>query len=384
MSGGVKGETMTDNPGPLEAAQNILMVDDLPSNLELLGGMLKRRGYRTRAAVSGEAALQAAAAEPPDLVLLDINMPGMDGYEVCRRLKAEVRTSGAPVIFLSALSETLDKVKAFGVGGVDYIGKPFQLEEVEARVRTHLELRAQKQALLRNYERLQELEKMRDGLVHMIVHDLRSPLSAIIAYLDLLGRDFGGPLPDNAAEDIAEARKAAGLMLRLVSDLLDASKMENGKMKLALTEIEVAPLLESVAAGLQSLARTRELSVLPGEPVRVSADSELLTRVVQNLVSNALKYAPRGGYVRLAVRREGGAARVSVENNGPDIPAEFQRKIFEKFGQVDSGGARQPYSTGLGLNFCKLAVEAHGGRIGVDSAPGKPTTFWFELQVMPA
>lgn len=371
---------MTDNQPPREAAQNILMVDDLPSNLELLGSMLKSKGYRTRAAVSGEAALQAAAAEPPDLVLLDINMPGMDGYEVCRLLKKDEKTAETPVIFLSALSETLDKVKAFGVGGVDYIGKPFQLEEVEARVHTHLELRAQKRALRRNYERLQELEKMRDGLVHMMVHDLRSPLSAIVAYLDLLGRDFGGPLPANAAEDIAEARKAAGLMLRLVSDLLDASKMESGKMKLSLADIEVAPLLESVAAGLQSLAHTRELSVQPGEPVRVTADAELLTRVVQNFVSNALKYAPRGGYVRLAARREAGAVRVSVENNGPDIPAEFQQKIFEKFGQVDAGGARQPYSTGLGLNFCKLAVEAHGGRLGVDSAPGKPTTFWFELK----
>ncbi|OGR40910.1 MAG: hypothetical protein A2X35_02975 [Elusimicrobia bacterium GWA2_61_42] len=360
--------------------QSILLVDDLPANLELLAGMLKSKGYKTRAAVSGEAALQAVEAELPDLVLLDINMPGMSGYEVCERLKAVEKFRDVPVIFLSALSETLDKVRAFGAGGVDYVSKPFQFEEVEARVRAHLELRRQKRELKDSYERLKELEKMRDGLVHMIVHDLRSPLAVILSYMDFLKKDSSGVLPPAALEDMEETRKAADVMMRMVSDLLDASKMESGKMKLSLADCDLPALLEEAAASMKPLAGARRLSVVPGQG-KVKADRELICRVVQNLVGNALKFAPKeGGYVRLAVSPSAAGVRVTVENNGPDIPAEYQEEIFEKFGQVTSGGVRKPFSTGLGLHFCKLAVEAHGGSIGVESAPGQPTVFWFELK----
>lgn len=364
-----------------QQAQSVLLVDDLPANLELLAGMLKSKGYKTRAAVNGEAALQAVNTEKPDLILLDINMPDLNGYEVCERLHADEEFRDIPVIFLSALNETLDKVRAFGAGGVDYVSKPFQFEEVEARVRTHLELRRQKELLRRNYEKLKELEKLRDGLVHMMVHDLRSPLSVIISYLDFLKRDLKEAFTGDVAEDIGEARKAADAMLRLVSTMLDASKIESGSMKLSLAECDVPALLEQAAVAMKSLAGGRQLLVEPCAPIRARVDVELISRVVQNLVGNALKFAPReGGYVRLAAAPLPGGFRVTVENNGPDIPVGHQKEIFEKFGQLDAGGVRRPYSTGLGLNFCKLAVEAHGGRIGVESSPGKPTVFWFELK----
>lgn len=358
----------------------LLIVDDTPANIELLSFMLKSRGYNVRTAENGEAALDACGEEPPDLILLDISMPGMDGYEVCRRLKADAALKDIPVVFLSALNETVDKVRALEAGGVDYISKPFKAEEVEARVRTHLELRRQKLLLQQNYDRLRELEKMRDGLVHMIIHDLRSPLATIISRLDFFKNDAGTALSPAAARDLDETLKTAEVMLRLIGDLLDASKMESGKMKLNLKECDLPWLMDYAVSTMKPLAGPRELSVEPCGPLRATADSELLARVIQNLVANALKFAPRdGGYVRLAARRVKGGVRVTVENNGPDIPARYQPEIFEKFGQVDQEGKRQPYSTGLGLNFCKLAVQAHGGRIGVESSPGKPTIFWFEL-----
>jgi two-component system sensor histidine kinase/response regulator len=169
-----------------QEAPDILVVDDTPANLELLFGMLKDSRYKIRAAISGELALQAARNDPPDLVLLDITMPVMDGYEVCRRLKADEKLKDIPVIFLSALNEPMDKVKAFGIGGADYITKPFQLEEVRVRMETQIELRRQKHALQESYDKLRELEEMRDDLTHLIIHDLRTPLTCIRGYLELI------------------------------------------------------------------------------------------------------------------------------------------------------------------------------------------------------
>ncbi len=169
---------------------DILIVDDTPANLQLLGGMLKDRGHRVRPVANGKLALQAAITTPPDLILLDISMPDPNGYEVCVQLKRQDRTRDIPVIFISALNETIDKVMAFGVGGVDYVTKPFQFEEVEARVACHLNLRRlQRDLTLRNNElwqsneELRRLQELRDNLTHMIVHDLRSPLSGVIGTL---------------------------------------------------------------------------------------------------------------------------------------------------------------------------------------------------------
>ena len=217
----------TENKKPQPAS--ILVVDDTLANLQLLAGLLKDRGYRVRVAPSGTLALQAVHAEPPDLILLDINMPELNGYEVCERLKADPQLAEIPVLFISALNETLDKVKAFGVGGVDYITKPFQFEEVEARVATHLELRRQKRELKESNERLRELERLRDNLVHMIVHDMRSPLMVISGHLELMAME---PLPAQAAQCAKKALAATRTLIEMVSSMLDVSKMEAGQMQL--------------------------------------------------------------------------------------------------------------------------------------------------------
>ena len=159
---------------------SVLVVDDTIENLRLLSDLLGEQGYEVRAVTSGRQALQAVEHDPPDLILLDITMPEMDGYEVCRRLKATERSKDVPVIFLTALTDTADKVRAFDAGGVDYVTKPFQFEEVLARVKTHVALRRAQAALADSYTRLRALEQLRDDLVHMIVHDMRSPLTALL------------------------------------------------------------------------------------------------------------------------------------------------------------------------------------------------------------
>jgi len=372
-----------NKPIPVKNQPSVLMVDDTPANLELLSVMLKGRGYKVRAAVSGKLALQAARNDPPDLILLDISMPEMDGYEVCAKLKSEERLKDIPIIFLSALTETMDKVKAFGAGGVDYIIKPFQFEEVEARVEAHLELRRQKFLLQENYNRLRELEKKRDDLVNMIIHDLRTPLTIIAGYNELIAEDRKNILSGESAGYISENKKAVKQMIQIVSDVLDTSKMEEGQMKLKLGKCDLGGILEEAISGMESLLEGRKIRFTPPvSPVLVRADGELVFRVIQNLLGNALKYTPDGsGLIQLKLRPAGDRVRVIVSDNGPGIAPEHRQRIFEKFGQVGIREDHKRYSTGLGLTFCKLAVEAHGGSIGVDGEAGKGSSFWFELPV---
>ncbi len=217
---------MTETKAGQQNAPNILVVDDTPANLELLSGMLKGRGYKVRAAVSGKLALQAARNDPPDLILLDINMPEMNGYEVCAELKSDDKLKDIPVIFLSALTETMDKVKAFGIGGVDYITKPFQFEEVEARVETHLELRRQKSRLQESYNELGELKKLRDNLVNLLIHDLRPPLTSICDQLELVKEKERTAMSADSAGRLAETVKTAKQLLQMVGTVLDKGRLE--------------------------------------------------------------------------------------------------------------------------------------------------------------
>jgi signal transduction histidine kinase len=359
---------------------SIIVVDDTPANLHLLTGMLKKRGYKVRPVSSGKFALQTAKHDPPDLILLDIIMPEMDGYEVCECLTADEQLSGIPVIFISALNETMDKVKAFKVGGVDYVTKPFQFEEVQARVATHLELRRQKRLIQESNEQLRTLEKLRDNLVHMVVHDMRTPLTAIYGFLQMLEMLEGESLSDQGRQFVQTALASTEDLLEMVSSLLDVSKMEAGEMKLNLTQCELLTTAREALAKVEPLKGDRQL-MLSGtdDPVTVMADAEIIARVFQNLLGNALKFTPDGGRVSVSIEPGADAVRVCVQDTGPGIPPEYRERIFEKFGQVENHANKQRYSTGIGLTFCKLAVEAHGGQVGVDSEEGRGSTFWFTL-----
>jgi signal transduction histidine kinase len=368
----------SDISGKPVAQPDILVVDDTPANLRLLSEMLKAQGYKPRLVPSGKLALSAAQAIPPDLILLDIRMPEMDGYQVCERLKADPNLKDTPVIFLSALDETGNKVKAFAVGGVDYIIKPFQLAEVLARVETHLALRRQTRQLQESYAALKHLENMRDNLTHMVVHDMRSPLGVIGGFLSLLESYEAGNLSTNGLQFIREARHSIDELVEMVNSMLDVSKLEAGRMRLHLIESDLGSLAEAVLRRFEPIRGARRLVLdTPRDPVKLPVDAGLISRVMQNLAGNAFNYTAANGSIRIAVSRTGAEARVAVSDNGPGIPASYHDKIFEKFVQVEDLNAK--VGTGLGLAFCKLAVEIHGGRIGVESELGHGSTFWFTL-----
>lgn len=357
-------------------APNILVVDDTSANLQLLATMLKGHGYRVRPVTSGEMALRAVEAQAPDLILLDINMPEMDGYEVCRRLKADTRWRNIPVLFISALNETEDKVRAFQAGGVDYVGKPFQFEEIDARVRTHLQLRQQQLKVEETNRRLQELESMRDNLVHMIVHDMRSPLMALQMTFELLD-DIRGAEDDDESEMLRTARRSVATLVEMVAQILDISRMEVGEMRLGRQQLDIVPVANEVINILKPLTGKRKVVIKATPPVMAFADGDVLRRVITNLLGNAIKFTPDGCEIVITAEKAGSQAVFSISDSGPGIDPSLHERVFDKYAQIDSPARKA--GAGLGLTFVKMAVEAHGGSIRLASAPGKGCTFTVTL-----
>lgn len=359
-------------------AVDILAIDDNPNNLLVLCGMLKERGYRVRPATSGRFGLEAAESLPPDLILLDVNMPDMDGYEVCRELKQRDALKQIPVIFLSALGESVDKLRAFESGGFDYITKPFKIEEVAARIDTHVTIRRLRQDLQSRYEELQEAERLREKLIHLIVHDLRNPQAVVVSGLDFVLHVMRSQQDPTAMELLEAAFRQATLVNRMIDDLLDIARFEGSRMPVKPKLEDVAAIVDDARASVVLQGRSLVLN-LASAPKSAEFDGELVRRVLTNLLGNAAKFTPEGGTIRLVVADGPDGLRFEVADNGPGIPPEYHERIFEKFGQVANAQPVKGRSSGLGLTFCRLAVEAHGGKIGVESEAGQGSVFWFSL-----
>ena len=362
---------------------SVLVVEDTIESLRLLSDLLDEQGYEVRAVTNGRQALQAVEHDPPDLILLDINMPELDGYEVCRRLRASERSKDVPVIFITALTDTADMVRAFDTGGVDYVTKPFQVEEVLARVKTHLALRRAQTELADSYARLRDLEHLRDDLVHMVIHDLRSPMTALLMELRFVKRSAAALSEDNR-EALQSALEAAEAINRMTNDVLDVSRLEACKMPVERAVWDLTQMARDVRSVLGTIDPKRPIDIESAGAVEVTCDGALVRRVMENLVSNGIRYSPAGSRLRISIASAEGRVRVAVHDQGPGVPPEAREKIFEKFGTVAARQKSTYHSVGLGLAFCKLAIEAQGGTIGLD--PGVPagSTFWFELPASPA
>ena len=359
----------------------VLVVDDQDTNRLLLRELLEAQGHEVIEAREGSDALQRVAGIAPDVVLLDIGLPGMDGFEVCRRLKADPVTAAIPVLLVTALSQREQRLLGIGAGANDYITKPIDKSDLSLRVRNAIRMRQLYVEVEEQYHRLEQLERLRDSLVHMIVHDLRSPLAGIRAYLDLLKLDGADKLDDELTESIDAARRVAVEMTDMVSDLLDVSRMEVGKMPLELAPANMEALARDAVAAAGAASRVQVRVDTAADLLRVVCDAGIIRRVIANLVGNAVKFTPASGQVTVIVQGEGAEVRVSVVDTGPGIPPEYHEKVFEKYGQVEAARHGAKHSSGLGLTFCKYAVEAHGGRVGLESGVGKGSTFWITVPV---
>ncbi len=255
-----------------------------------------------------------------------------------------------------------------------------RLQGVFAAARDVTEFKRFERTLQESNDQLRKLEELRDNLVHMVVHDMRTPLTAIYGFLQALEMFEGESLSDRGREFVQTALASTEHLVEMVSSLLDVSQMEAGEMKLNLIQCELLTIAREALAKVEPLRGDRQL-MLSGadEPVTVMADAEIIARVFQNLLGNALKFTPDDGRVTVSVEPSADAVRVLVQDTGPGISPEYRERIFEKFGQVENHANKQRYSTGIGLTFCKLAVETHGGQVGVDSEEGRGSTFWFTL-----
>ena len=361
---------------------SIVIVDDTLPSLQILSDMLGEQGYEVRGVPDGPTALMAIRAEPPDLILLDIQMPGMNGYEVCQQLKADESTREIPVIFISALDDVFDKVQGFEVGGVDYITKPFQLEEVLARVETHLTLRnLQKQLELQNKQlqqalvREMELNEMRARFLAMASHDLRNPLAVIQATTDTLS-GYGDRLSEDKKQDrFNRIRMSIKRMLELLDDVLTIAKTEARKLAFHPEPLDLAIFCEEILADFQmSLGSEHNFDVsLIGNDVDTIMDPKLLRHILNNLLSNAIKYSPEGSTVTFELTRDHRKTIFRIQDEGIGIPKSAQKRLFEAFHRADNVGTVP--GTGLGLAIVKQSVELHGGTITGESEEGIGTTF---------
>lgn len=371
-------------PRPAFASGLLLVVDDDATNRDVLSRRLKRHGHGVETASSGGEALRLLSEAAFDVVLLDIMMPDMDGYEVLRRIKADERLQHIPVIMISALNEVRSVVRCIEAGADDYLAKPFNPTLLKARIGACLEKKRGRdresalfEELQKNYKQLEEVEKLRDDMRNMIVHDLRTPLTAVIVGVEMLEKY--GALNERQHDLMAIALGGGRTLLGMINDLLDVEKMESGSTQLQYEELSAAELLAGAVEQVASLAENGQtvlVTDIASDLPLFRGDQNKLSRTLVNLIANAIKFTRAGTVTISASHGDGETIRFEVRDTGKGIPSEAFERIFEKFGQLDS---RNTVGTGLGLAFCKLAVEAHGGHIKVESTPGAGSTFSFTI-----
>lgn len=367
----------------------VLVVDDNEMNRDVLSRRLEQDGHSVVAAQNGREALEIVRQLSIDLVMLDIMMPEVDGYETLRQIKSDETLRDIPVIMISAVDQIDSVVRCIELGADDYLTKPFEPTLLRARTRACLQKKlahdrevSLHEELARNYQHLQKLESQRDNLTHMIIHDLRTPLSSLISGMQTL------PMMDKLSVDQQEvidiALGGGERLLEMINSLLDLNKMESGSMKLNYMLLDVQELLSSAASQVAQLAEAGNVKLLVEADPGVSSfegDEDILRRTLVNLLGNAIKFTPEGGTVTLTATggKDGAPVQFIIKDTGEGIPANDLGKIFDKFGQVESRKSGRNMSTGLGLTFAKLAVEAHGGQIQVASKPGEGSTFFFTI-----
>ena len=367
----------------------ILVVDDDVLNRIKLSTNLEDAGYAVALAKNGADALAMMRAQTFDTVLLDLMMPVMDGFEVLEEVKLDGALQHLPIIVISAEDDLESVVRCIENGATDHLPKPFNPVMLRARVRACVEKKLSHDRELKlfaeleeRYQQLQELQKLRDDLTHMIVHDLRTPLTSLLTGIKTIPliRELD-PVQD---ECLNLATQGGEKLLSMINELLDISKMEDGSLRLEFQKVEPATLMERAVAQAAYLAEDKNLrlqiDVLAPLPA-INADEDKLIRVLVNLCGNAIKFTPAHGSVTIAAKPadhiESGGVVFSVADTGEGIPAECFDRIFEKFGQVETRQSGRTMSTGLGLAFCKMVVELHGGTIWVESRVGEGSKFSF-------
>ncbi len=354
----------------------VLVVDDVEANVDILVDALEKL-YDISVAMNGLEALDVVAENPPDLILLDIMMPGMDGFEVCRRLKVDDRTAAIPIIFLTGLAEIENKTKGFQLGAVDYITKPFEIAEVQARVETHLKL------VISN-KKIEDANKAKSEFLANMSHEIRTPMNGVIGMIDML---LETDLTSEQHDFARSVQISADALLVLINDILDYSKIEAGKLDIESIDFDLRTTLESLGDVMAVKAGEKGIEyaclIYDRVPGFLKGDPGRLRQILTNLTGNAIKFVERGEVsVSVDVKSETEHAVTllfEIKDTGIGIPADRVDRLFESFTQVDASTTRKYGGTGLGLAISKQLTELMGGEIGVNSEEGVGSTFWFTV-----
>jgi signal transduction histidine kinase len=422
-----------DNNGKQEGdsgSVKILIIDDQPANLAVVGDYLIHLGFEILVSQDGESGLKRAEYVKPDLILLDVLMPGMDGFEVCRRLKKNNITKDIPVIFMTAVTDMAARIKAFQIGGVDYISKPVQQEEVVARVKNHLKIseqniklyqqaimfkqqaetvskinqqleqeikerlnteealhKSQEQLEIRITERtaelvesnqkLKELDDSKNRFISLVSHELRTPLASIIGFAQTLLEDVS--IEKGESDRYLRIIESEGLRLnRMVTNLLDIAKIEKKITELISETFDLAALARQTVCEMR-IPSTLTVKINDGKEIPVNADREKIKQVFINIISNATRHMNPGGVITISFVLRPSDTLVTIQDTGTGIPKENLLKIFDFFYQVETGFAKKEGGSGLGLSICKEIIKAHGGCIWATSKVGTGSTFFFTI-----
>ncbi len=386
----------------MEITPTILAVDDNPRNLQLISSLLSGKGYKVVVANSGENALKYLGIKQPDLLLLDIMMPGLSGYEVLETIKKNPDIVDLPVIFLTAKSELSDIVKGFAMGAVDYITKPFKSEELLARVETHIELKRMRNQLSENNnallklnqelteskeiikkdaEKLAKLNAEKDRFFSIISHDLRNPFNGCLMATELLFTRFNELSPEEIAAFIAALHDAATNMNKLLDNLLNWAQLQMGTLKTKLQPVDLSIAISNAVELQKSVVMKKDITITQkiGSPAKAKADQGMVDMVLRNLISNAIKFTPAGGKVVIQVEETAHEIAVSVKDSGIGMNKALQNKLFRINEKVSRPGTEGEQSTGLGLVLSFDMTQRMNGSLGVESEEGKGSTFTLTL-----
>ena len=370
----------------MEKQPIILIIEDTPATLSVLFTLLNDAGFEVLVALNGENALKIAEEGEPDLILLDVMMAGIDGFETCRRLKDSETTREIPVIFMTALAETGDKIKGFELGAVDYITKPFEPQEVLMRIKTHLtiqqlqhDFQEKNEELSASLERERELNQLKSRFISIASHEFRTPLSTILISKNLVGRYCQQRNAPTISEDISEELDSIERAVRHMADTLDEvltiTKSEAGKITFEPVELDITAFCQEIVEKWNALSTEIHTLVFTGvgEHLRACVDPKLFETILSNLLSNAVKYSPRGGMVVCELWADEADLCLSVKDEGIGIKPEDQHNLFEAFHRGHNAASIQ--GTGLGLSIVKQFVDLHGGTIDVHSMMDQGTQF---------
>lgn len=350
---------------------SILIVDDEPNNFDVIETLLSDRDDDLHYASNGKSAIASLDLFAPDLILLDVMMPELNGVEVCQQIKAMPKWTATPIVMVTALSSKEDLARCLEAGADDFISKPINRLELRARVQSMLRIKSQ-------YDELQTLLKSREDMVNMMVHDLRNPLMGILFGLYVVER---GDLPLKLKDKVSRSLIAAQRLQALIDDLILMGKMEQSQIQLHRTKVDLGGALGSAIERFTPIAAQKNIELigrLPEPGSVVNADDTLFQRVLDNLLSNAIKFSPSSSEIVLGAElTAAGEAQIQVADAGPGVAEELKESIFKKY---ETGTRMAEVSQiGLGLAFCKMVVEAHGGQIGV--RPNQPRGTIFEIRL---